>query len=33
MSVGESLAGGGSPFAFIGGVLFFWPALAFGIAE
>src|SRR5688572_1194455 len=33
VSVGESLAGGGSPFAFVGGVCFIWPALALGVCE
>jgi hypothetical protein len=31
--VGETLVGGGSPFAFLGGVCFVWPALVFGVAE
>jgi hypothetical protein len=33
VSMAESLVGGGSPFAFLGGVCFVWPALAFGVAE
>jgi hypothetical protein len=32
-SVGESFVGGGSPFAFLGGVCFAGPAAAFGIGE
>jgi hypothetical protein len=33
ISVGESLVGGGSPFAFLGGACLVWPALAFGADE
>ena len=32
-SVGETVVGGGSPFAFAGAVCFAWPAIAFGVAE
>lgn len=33
VSIGESLVGGGSPGAFLGGFFFVWPAIAFGVAE
>ena len=33
IAVGESLGGGGSPFALLGGVCFVWPALAVAIGE
>jgi hypothetical protein len=33
VAVGETFGGGGSPFAFLGGLCFVGPALAFAIAE
>jgi hypothetical protein len=33
VSAGEALVGGGSPFAFLGGVGLVGPAIAFGVAE